>query len=85
MFRVYFVFDGGDPTKIDGNSSFSNMINQYARKNIYEYENKYFKWKLFKNGNVHIWLINETLTEKLNKMIASYYGQVLGHRKGKRN
>ena len=24
-------------------------------------------------------------TEKLNKMIASYYGQVLGHRKGKRS
>ncbi len=38
-----------------------------------EFEDTYFKFKLFQNGNAHIWLKREDLVEKLNVTIAKRF------------
>mgnify|MGYP000268252965 CR=1 FL=1 len=39
-----------------------------------EYEDEYFKIKAFKNGNAHLWLKRDDITDKINDIIAAWYG-----------
>lgn len=41
-------------------------------------EGEYFKVKAFKNGNAHLWFTRDDLLEKVNKILAEYYGEVIG-------
>lgn len=41
-------------------------------------EGEYLAAKLYKNGNVHLWFRNRELHDKLNLILAEYYGEVLG-------
>ncbi|MGD9613800.1 MAG: DUF4942 domain-containing protein [Alphaproteobacteria bacterium] len=41
-------------------------------------ETKYFKIRGFKNGNAHLWFTNDELVRKINKILAEYYGEVIG-------
>lgn len=41
-------------------------------------ENDYFKIRIFKNGNVHIYFLRTDLVEQVNKILAEYYGENLG-------
>ncbi len=43
-----------------------------------EVETAYFKIRIFKNGNAHLWFTRKDLIEKVNKLLAEYYGEVLG-------
>jgi hypothetical protein len=43
-----------------------------------EHEGTYFKIRVFKNGNAHLWFTNDDLVEKANKLLAEYYGEVIG-------
>lgn len=43
-----------------------------------EVETDYFKVRIFKNGNAHLWLTRKDLVLKVNKLLAGYYGEVLG-------
>lgn len=43
----------------------------------YEVETGYFKIRVFKNGNCHLWFKRKDLVEKVNKLLAEYYGEVL--------
>ena len=43
-----------------------------------EIDGEYLAARLFKNGNVHIWFRNKALHHKLNMILASYYGEVIG-------
>lgn len=43
-----------------------------------EVETEYFKVRIFKNGNAHLWFTRKDLVEKVNKLIGEYYGEVLG-------
>ena len=53
-----------------------HLFSQSMRKviNSMEYEDDYFKIKAFKNGNAHLWLKREDLTDKINDIIAAWYG-----------
>jgi hypothetical protein len=42
-----------------------------------EVETDYFKVRIFKNGNAHLWLTRKDLVTKVNKLLAEYYGEVL--------
>lgn len=53
-----------------------------ARRNSFdprqdEIETTYFKVRGFKNGNAHLWMVNDELVRKVNKTLAEYYGEVL--------
>lgn len=43
-----------------------------------EHEGEFFKVRVFKNGNAHLWFTRDDLVEKVNKRLAAYYGEVLG-------
>lgn len=40
-------------------------------------ETAYFRVRGFKNGNAHLWFTRDDLVEKVNKLLADYYGAVL--------
>lgn len=41
------------------------------------YETRYFRVRTFQNGNAHLWMLRDDLVEKVNRLLASYYGEVL--------
>jgi hypothetical protein len=43
-----------------------------------EIETDYFKVRIFKNGNAHLWMTRKDLVEKVNRLLAEYYGEVIG-------
>lgn len=43
-----------------------------------EAETAYFKIRGFKNGNAHLWFTRDDLVEKVNKLLAEHYGEVIG-------
>ena len=42
-----------------------------------ETENEYFKIRIFKNGNAHIWFKRDDLVRQVNKLLGEYYGEVI--------
>jgi hypothetical protein len=42
-----------------------------------EHEGDYFRVRVFKNGNAHLWFTRKDLVEKVNKILAAYYGEVI--------
>jgi predicted RNA methylase len=40
-------------------------------------ENDYFRIRVFKNGNCHLWFKRDDLVEQVNKLLAEYYGEVI--------
>lgn len=62
---------------LDGKEFKEHHFSQSMRKMIssMEYEDEYFKIKAFKNGNAHLWLKREDITDKINDIIAEYYGE----------
>lgn len=53
-----------------------------ARRHVHaprqdEIETSYFRIRGFKNGNAHLWMRDDELTRKVNKVLAEYYGEVL--------
>lgn len=62
---------------LDGKEFKEHHFSQAMRKMIssMEYEDEYFKIKAFKNGNAHLWFKREDITDKINDIIAEYYGE----------
>lgn len=62
---------------LDGKEFKEHHFSQAMRKVIssMEYEDEYFKIKAFKNGNAHLWFKREDITDKINDIIAEYYGE----------
>ena len=52
---------------------FSYELRQ-ARNNK-EYENEYLKIKMFKNGNCHLWFKRMDILDRINEIIAAWYGE----------
>jgi predicted RNA methylase len=44
----------------------------------FEASSDYFRVKAFKNGNLHVWFLRDDLVEKVNQLLADYYGAALG-------
>lgn len=61
---------------LDGVEFKEHLFSQSMRKVISkrEYEDEYFKLKAFKNGNAHLWLKRDDITDKINDIIAEWYG-----------
>lgn len=43
-----------------------------------EHRGDYFKIRIFKNGNAHLWFTRDDLVERVNKILADWYGEVIG-------
>lgn len=37
----------------------------------------YFRVRIFKNGNAHVWFENDDLVRRINKLLGEYYGEVI--------
>jgi hypothetical protein len=46
-----------------------------ARQSVVE--NEYFRVNIYKNGNCHCWFKRDDIVEKVNKLLAEYYGEVI--------
>lgn len=77
--RVFSVLDGVVE------ADFQSALNQLAGRKVRgttggaqsEHETPYFRIRAFKNGNAHLWLTRHDLVEKVNKLLAEYYGEVI--------
>lgn len=65
--RVIRTLDGKDFKE----HVFSGELRRVA--NTKEFEDEYFRIKAFKNGNAHLWLKRQDLTDKVNDIIADWY------------
>lgn len=43
-----------------------------------EHEGAYFRIRIFKNGNAHLWFTRKDLLAKANRILAEWYGEVVG-------
>lgn len=43
----------------------------------FEVRTEYFLIRVYKNGNAHLWMQNDDLVRKVNKVLAEYYGEVI--------
>ena len=53
------------------------------RKGLSEASTRFFKVRWFKNGNVHLWMLDAEITRRANLMLADHYGKALGRMKDK--
>jgi hypothetical protein len=73
--RIMHVLDGKDPKDHRGNAA--AMVHQASNRRLGEVETDYFRFRLFKNGNLHIAFKRMDLVERLNKLIAEECGVAL--------
>lgn len=78
--RTFHVLDG-KPKTANYASSIA-VIDQERVRGRYgarqsEHETEYFKVRIFKNGNAHLWFTRNDLVTKVNKLLGEYYGEVL--------
>lgn len=76
--RVFAVLDGCSE------SSFQSTLYMLERERgsswdprQSEHENEYFRVRCFKNGNAHLWFTRDDLVQKVNRLLAEYYGEVI--------
>lgn len=78
--RTFLVLDGRKAG--DEYSGIVGEIEQARRDGCYgarqtEVESEFYKVRIFKNGNVHLWFKRDDLVRKANRMIGEYYGEVI--------
>ena len=82
--RVFLVLDGKKPT-----ATYAGIVGKVAEERSAEapgwgetfqseHQGDYFKVRAFKNGNAHLWFTRPDLVEKVNLLLAEYYGDTLG-------
>ncbi|SFJ48000.1 Methyltransferase domain-containing protein [Sphingomonas sp. NFR04] len=74
-----------DPEKRSVPERYAGIIGQIndARprglvRGAFTVENEYFRVRVFKNGNAHLWFKRDDLLKRVNKELADYYGEALG-------
>jgi hypothetical protein len=75
--RVFCVFDG-KPTFPHGGGVVGAIYTAMHEKRR-DGESEYFRFKMHKNGTLHIWFKNMKLVNKCNRIIADHYGATLAH------
>jgi hypothetical protein len=77
--RTFMVLDGKAVppgwSGINGKLSESRYTGKGPRQG--EVEDEFFLVRVFKNGNCHVWFKRDDLLEKVNKLLAEYYGEVI--------
>jgi hypothetical protein len=78
--RTFLVLDGQD-----ARANYASLLarvdrerNNHLKPMQSEHEGDYFKIRIFKNGNAHLWFTRKDLVEKVNKILADHYGEVIG-------
>lgn len=78
--RVFAVLDG--QLHPDRGSGIIGTIDAARPKGwgpqAFEADGDYFKIRVFKNGNVHCWFKRDDLVEKVNLVLADFYGATIG-------
>lgn len=84
--RTFQILDGRDPRH--SRSDFLFQVDRERRdmpRERYsmatfqsEHDGPYFKVRVYKNGNAHLWFTRDDLVELVNKTLAEYYGEVIG-------
>lgn len=80
MDRVLRVLDGEPPAHWSASicSVFESAVGEARRGGVRTCEDKYWRLKFHKNGNVHLWIKSDELRTKANKIIAEWFGETLG-------
>lgn len=86
--RLLYELDGkpyptkADTRKIEGEplpALIAETISTLATCNLPEVvTGPYFRVRVFKNGNLHIWFEREDLLREVNKLLAEFYGEAIG-------
>jgi len=77
--RVFLELDG-EPALPEG-LSISAQVSEAARDRANlpaVVQGDYFRVRIFKNGNLHIWFERDELLKQVNLLLAEYYGEVIG-------
>lgn len=77
--RTFLVLDGQKPRP--SYAGICGIIRNERRgmdPHQSEHEGEFFKVRIFKNGNAHLWFTRDDLVEKVNRLLAEYYGEVIG-------
>lgn len=78
--RTFFILDGKTPPPnyggIVGAVEAARRDGRGAHQSVVESD--FFRIRCFKNGNAHVWFLRDDLVEKVNRLLADYYGEVLG-------
>ena len=73
--RIFHILDGQEP--VDHRGDAAGLVAEASHRKEYELETEYFRFRWFKNGNMHIWLLRPDLVTKANKLIAEHFGPTL--------
>lgn len=78
--RTFYVLDGKQqPDRGDGIvGAIDRARPRGLGRNAYEVSDAYFRVRVFKNGNVHLWFLRPDLLDRVNQLLAEHYGAVLG-------
>lgn len=79
--RTFLVLDGKS-----AKASYAGIVEKINRENPgkwnqavqFEVVSEYFKVRIFKNGNAHLWFSRKDLVKKVNEILADHYGEVIG-------
>ena len=77
--RVFAILDGQSESSFQSTLGMleSRRDGHYGPKQSY-HENEYLRVRCFMNGNAHLWFRRDDLVCKVNKLLAEYYGEVVG-------
>lgn len=78
--RTFYVLDRKQqPDRQDGILGVIDAARSgsYCAK-TFTVEDAYFRVRVFKNGNIHVWFKRDDLLVKVNQLLADHYGAVLG-------
>jgi hypothetical protein len=77
--RTFLVLDGrGRGASYGGICGQIRLERTHYGPHESRHEGEYFRIVLYKNGNAHLWFTRDDLVTKVNKLLAEYYGEVIG-------
>lgn len=78
--RAFYTLDGKEQPERSGGiiGALSTAKGNRWGAAAYMAETDYFRVRVFQNGNVHVWFKRDDLVEKVNQLLATYYGAALG-------
>lgn len=77
--RTFAILDRKEqPTRDGGIVGAINGGRRGLGRSAYEVASPYFRAKCYKNGNIHLWFERDDLVERVNLLLAEYYGENLG-------
>jgi hypothetical protein len=81
--RVFAILDGKPQPERDGGIVGAIKLAKQSAglghsAGQFEAESDYFRVKVFKNGNAHVWFKRDDLLERVNLLLAEHYGAALG-------